>query len=483
MTTGVLVTRLPGRLAPDAARVVAQLFVPGHVLPGGAEGRASGVVEHVLALDEAEVRALLAELHERFGGRHRDLTDTFRRHAGRVRNRLDPSTHLSEERWQLLGATFTQERSVEAAALCNPSMVASRDQSGVDAGSVRFVMSVRQIGEGHTSSIGFRTGIVSAGGTIEHDAVPATTATGEVLPADLHAAAFADLDAEAAAWALHGLGERFTIAELEGRLVELDRQRDTRTNASATVRAMRAIAARTYRVEFDDVTAISERVLLPASAAESNGVEDARFVRFVDDGGAVTYYATYTAFDGVAISQQLLATDDFVSFTSSPLQGLAATGKGMALFPRRIGGRFVALTRHDGASNGLARSDDIRRWTSTSPLSTPTQPWESVQAGNCGPPIETEEGWLVLTHGVGPMRTYAIGAWLLDLDDPAKVLRRLQEPLLEARPDERDGYVPNVVYSCGALAHAGTLVVPYGIGDAAIGFATVDVAALLASMR
>ena len=287
---------------------------------------------------------------------------------------------------------------------------------------------------------------------------------------------------EAADYVLDALGERFTRADLEERLDSLQTHISTRGHAELTISTIRAIAERTYCVEFGDDTALSERVLSPVMGAEANGMEDARFVRFVDDDGSVVYWATYTAYSGSRISQQLLQTSDFRSFTSSPMVGRAAANKGLALFPRRIGGRFAAMSRADRESNSIGYTDHPLAWTNSVPCQRPTQAWEVLQLGNCGPPIETEAGWLVLTHGVGPMRTYSIGAILLDLDDPTRVLGRLREPLLRPAPDEQDGYVPNVVYSCGALVHADTLVLPYGIGDAAVGIATVPLPRLLAAL-
>jgi len=228
---------------------------------------------------------------------------------------------------------------------------------------------------------------------------------------------------------------------------------------------------------------LSERVLWPAMNAEGAGMEDARFVRFVDDDGAVTFYASYTAYSGTHISQQLLETVDFRTFTSTPMVGHAAANKGLALFPRRIRGRFAAMSRSDRESNSIAFSDHPFEWAESVPCQQPARAWEALQLGNCGPPVETEAGWLVLTHGVGPMRTYRIGAMLLDLEDPTRIVGQLREPLLSPAADEQDGYVPNVVYSCGALVHAGTLVLPYGIGDAAIGVATVPLGDLLAALN
>ncbi len=245
---------------------------------------------------------------------------------------------------------------------------------------------------------------------------------------------------------------------------------------------MRTIAERTYAVEFADDIPLSERVLWPAMAAEAAGMEDARFVRFVDDDGSVRFYATYTAYSGSHISQQLLETTDFQSFTSTPMVGSAAANKGLALFPRRIRGRFAAMSRSDRESNSVAYADDPFIWTTSAPCQQPTQAWEALQLGNCGPPIETEAGWLVLTHGVGPMRTYSIGAILLDLEEPTRIIGRLTQPLLSPAAGEQDGYVPNVVYSCGALVHGETLVIPYGIADSAVGIATVPLRELLAAL-
>jgi predicted GH43/DUF377 family glycosyl hydrolase len=484
-----LATRRSGHLLPDPSRVIAQLFVPGHSLPGVREGRASAMVEHILALGDDEVTETLAAIMQRFGARHRNLTETFSLHADRIGNRLDLRAELSEERWLLLGATFTHEYAVEAAAVCNPSAVELPDQSDAPAGALRFVMSVRQIGEGHRSSIGFRTGFVDHRGEVTIDEPGPFTTAGTIGTSTLDADIFRGLterlhdDREATSWVLDGLGEHFTIRQLDARLSELETRYDIRRNVGETVRHLRELAARTYTAHFPAASELAERVLYPATTVESNGIEDARFVRFVDDDGTVTYYATYTAFDGTAIAQQLLATTDFQTFAASPLLGAAAANKGMSLFPRRIDGQFVALSRNDGSSNAIAFSNNIRQWPTATPLECPTAAWEAIQVGNCGPPIETNDGWLVLTHGVGPMRTYSIGAWLLDLDKPSKIIGRTRQPLLTPLPDEQDGYVPNVVYSCGALLHNATLLIPYGIGDANIGFATVPTRDLLAAMH
>ena len=483
-----LVTRSPQRLEANPSRVITRLFVPGQEGFEYQESRAGAVLARILALDEGQVRSALDDVVIRFNGRHRDLAGTFRRHARELADRLDPGRELSEARKLLLGATFTSEYAIEGAALCNPSIVAHPDQAGTVAGSLRFVMSVRGIGEGHRSSIGFRTGVIDAAGGITIDDPAPFATVGAAEPALLDAAVFrselarVDDAGEAADYVLDRLGERFTQAALNEQFARLQTSLSTRRHAKETISSLRSIAERTYAVEFSDSTTLSERVLWPSIGAEQAGMEDARFVRFIDDDGSTTFYATYTAYSGSHISQQLLETTDFQSFTSAPIVGRAAANKGLALFPRRIGGRFAAMSRSDRESNTVAYSNHLSVWTSALPCQSPTRAWEVLQLGNCGSPIETDAGWLVLTHGVGPMRTYSIGAILLDLDDPTRILSQLPQPLLSPATDEQDGYVPNVVYSCGALVHADTLVLPYGISDAAIGIARVPLPELLAAL-
>jgi predicted GH43/DUF377 family glycosyl hydrolase len=476
------------RLAADPSRVVNQLFVPGQEGFELQDSRAGVVVRRILALAERDVQECLDDVIIRFDGRHRDLIGTFRRHAEVLADRLHPGLELSEARKVLLGAAFTSEYAIEGAALCNPSMVAHPDQTGTAAGSLRFVMSMRGIGEGHQSSIGFRAGTVDATGAVAIDAKAPFASTGKITETLLDRAVFRNEltrrgeAREAADYVLNALGDRFTRADLEKQLDTLQIHIRTRGRAQATIGEIRSIADRTYCVGFADDIPLPERVLRPAMAAEAAGMEDARFVRFIDDDGSVTYYATYTSYSGSHISQQILETQDFTSFTSRPIVGRAAANKGLALFPRRIGGRFAAMSRADRETNTLAYSDDLLVWADSAPCQQPVNAWEVLQLGNCGPPIETNVGWLVLTHGVGPMRTYSIGAVLLDLDDPSRIIGRLRRPLLTPTPDEQNGYVPNVVYSCGALVHAETLVIPYGISDAAIGFATVAMPALLETL-
>lgn len=487
-TQAGLVTRSSIRIAADTGRLVTRLFVPGQEGFEQQESRAGVVLSRILALSDADVRTTLEDIMMRFDGRHRDLSGTFRRHAGELADRLDPEIELSESRMLLLGAMFTNEYAIEGAALCNPSIVAHPDQSGTPDGSLRFVMSVRGIGEGHRSTIGFRTGVVDAIGHAMIDETATYASTRRIESTLLDAAVFRtelsrqDQAGEIADYVFDALGDLFTRSDLDERLDSLLANMSTRGHAVDTITRIRSIADRCYAVQFPCEMALSEQVLWPATEAEQAGMEDARFVRFVDDDGSVTYYATYTAYSGSHISQQLLATTDFHGFTSVPLVGSAAANKGLALFPRRIGGRYAAMSRSDRETNSVAFAEHLSVWTQTSPCQQPLEAWETLQLGNCGSPIETDAGWLVLTHGVGPMRTYSVGVILLDLDDPTRVIGRLRRPLLTPASDERNGYVPNVVYSCGALVHADTLVIPYGICDSAIGIATVPLPHLLAEL-
>jgi predicted GH43/DUF377 family glycosyl hydrolase len=484
-----LARRSPIRMAADRSRVVTRLFVPGHEGFDQQESRSSAVLQRLLALPDDEVQESYDDVVARFEGRHHRLTETFLRHADELSDRLDPACQLSPTRRLLIGATFTSEYAIEGAALCNPSMVLHPDQTGASPGGSRVVMSVRAIGEGHTSSIGFRTGSITRAGDVDLDPTPTFATRGipdgamfeaEVFRTELRRLQGGGEDADDV---LGQLGPKFTEADMERRLNVLQDHAATRKQAKRTVGLMRRIAERSYTVRFEDGAPLSEHVLMPAMSAESRGMEDARLVRFVEDDGSVTYYGSYTAYNGNDIGQQLLQTTDFAHFTSSPMVGAAAANKGLALFPRRIGGRFAALSRSDRESNTVAYSDNPSHWEVGLPCQSPVESWEVLQLGNCGSPIETEVGWLVLTHGVGPMRTYSIGAILLDLDDPTRIMGRLREPLLSPSQDEQDGYVPNVVYSCGAFVHADTLVIPYGIGDAAISVATVPLDELLACLK
>jgi predicted GH43/DUF377 family glycosyl hydrolase len=484
---GMIAHRVNAELRPDPARVVARLFLPGEELPRG-HSRASQVVRRVMSLTEDEAERLAADLVRDFGGRHHNYPELLRRHASIVSARVEEAHELTPARRLLLGATFTAEYATEAAALCNPSAVLSPDQSGLHAGQARLALSVRGIGEGHISSIGFCSAVVGPGAQWSFEPRPLPVSVADMTPArwrrvQLHAV-LADeghLD-ELAATVLHALPAEFDCADLERTLAEAPRDLLTRAGSAATVDLLRTVVCSAYNASFADGTDLGQRVLSPSTEEESNGMEDARFTRFTGDDGAVEYRATYTAYDGQRIAPRLLISTDLRVFRAHRLAGPAARNKGMALFPRKVGGKYLALCRSDGESTSLASSADGWVWDSPVLVQEPSAPCELLQVGNCGPPIETSQGWLVLTHGVGPMRVYVMGTLLLDLDDPARVLGYSRTPLLSPGPDEQDGYVPNVVYSCGAFLHDGLVWIPYGIDDSRIGVAYAPLAEVLADM-
>jgi predicted GH43/DUF377 family glycosyl hydrolase len=485
--TGPPVTRQDLTMAPDPRRVMVELFVPGEDA-AVVRTRAHALIDRINGLPADAVEGLLRQTLDRFAGRHQDLAATFLRHFDLVRHRVDRPDELSPTRQLLVGAYFTHERAVEAAALCNPSMVAHPDQSGLADGQLRAAVSVRQIGEGHISSIGFATAVLGPGTQLEVAERSGPLVTGRRVAArhrrDLLAAGLADdhWDNEVSSTVLDALTEQFDDATFEQVLGQLPFDLRSRENAQATLEQLRRTNAAGYATEFPADSRLHQRVLWPATAMESNGMEDARFVRFVDDDGRVTYRATYTAYDGRNIAMRCLSSADLRHFQVSAMRGPGARNKGVALFPRTVGGRHLALCRADGETTGLTVLDDRARWQVPVPLHAPRAGWELIQTGNCGSPIETGAGWLVLTHGVGPMRRYAIGAILLDLHRPERVIAELAEPLLSPDPVEREGYVPNVLYSCGGLVHAGLLWLPYGASDARICFATVPLDELIAAM-
>ncbi|HEY5822316.1 MAG TPA: glycoside hydrolase family 130 protein [Propionibacteriaceae bacterium] len=475
-------------LRADPRRVVAKLFLPGQETLANGLSRAEAVIGRVLAMTDEQVTDTLTEMLELFSDRHDGLTEILENHCALVAHRFpDPAAEVSTDRRLLVGAYFTQEYSVESAALFNPSMVPHPDQSDLAPGELRFVMSVRAVGEGHISSIEFRTGVLTGRDGVQMDEPGRYAVAGKPRPRrlsrDYVAAALAEqTDAARAGQVVRMLPAEFEPADFERVAEWVNRDRLTRGSDAVIIDRIRRIMACNYQVDFPATRPLAERVLFPYSPVESHGVEDARFTRFVD-GDQATYYGTYTAFDGVNIAPNLLRTDDFDHFEVTQLIGPAAKNKGMAIFPRRVGGQFLALSRWDRESIGIATSPDGAVWGDAVTVQTPQQPWEVIQLGNCGPPIETEAGWLVLNHGVGPIRRYAIGAVLLDLDDPTILLGALTEPLLTPNADERDGYVPNVVYSCGALLHDETLVIPYGCSDSSIRIAYVDVPQLLERLQ
>ncbi|WP_328423077.1 glycoside hydrolase family 130 protein [Micromonospora sp. NBC_00389] len=481
-----LAVRQDVTLTPDPRRVIVKLFVPGEDA-AVVRTRARALIDRVAHLDDEETGRLLRDTFDRFGSRHRDLAGTFHHHYDLVRHRAARAGDLSPTSRLLVGAYFSHEYAVESAALCNPSMVAHPDQTELGTGQLRVAVSLRQIGEGHLSSIGFATAVLGPGCRLAVADRPGPLVVGQRMGVrhrrDLLAAGLAeeDYDNEVTATVLDALPDRYDEATFERVLGNLPADLLSRASGMGTLEQLRRTNADSYATAFPADTALHQRVLWPATAVESNGMEDARFVRFEDESGPM-YRATYTAYDGRSIATRALVSNDLRRFEMTPMRGPGARNKGIALFPRTVGGRHLALCRADGETIGLTGLDGDNRWQPPVPLHSPRDSWELIQVGNCGSPIETEAGWLVLTHGVGPMRRYAIGALLLDLHRPERVIGRLPGVLLSPDDADRDGYVPNVVYSCGGLIHDGELWLPYGASDTRVGFATVPVAALLATM-
>ena len=472
-------------LYPDCKRV---LLRPFHLMSGQ---RASEICAHVMALSEDQVDSLLRQLWTEFAGRHRNIRDFFRRRFEEVHPYLLSDAELSAERALLIGGYFTHEYSFEAAALFNPSIVPHLDQSRLAAGAQRFILSLRGTGEGHISSITFRTGVVDGQGSIVIDA-PARFSVGaaRVPNASIEKRLFErklrelNLIGAFSREVLKLVGESFTLEDVRTSINVARKElhaHDLETEKVA--KKTLTLAQSCFEVQFDADSSLSERVLFPVTLAQSHGIEDARFVLFQGEAGARTYYATYTAYDGKEIQPEFLETSDFLHFKFTTLHGPAVRNKGMALFPRKINGLYAMLGRQDFENLFMMFSDHLHFWRTKKLILGPCFPWEFIQMGNCGSPIETEAGWLVLSHGVGPMRKYCIGAFLLDLEDPAKVIGRLRDPLIVPNDKEREGYVPNVVYSCGSLLHGGQLIIPYGTSDYATTFATVPVDEVLASMQ
>jgi len=482
-----LAQRIGPRLHADPGRVIGQLFVPGEESPQS-RSRATAVLGRLLTLDEDAVVAQLGELLPRFAGRHDDLNAMLLRHFSVASHGLQGAAELSTARKLLVGACFTSEYSPEAAALFNPAMAMHPNQDDLRPGELRFVMTVRCLGEGHISSIGFRTGVLGPAGTISIDTPSTSVGTGDRVATPYSRRLFATclaergVDRDSIELIMRDLPDEFGLSELINNIEGLHTHSRQRETVQRAIESANTVAETSYAREFSSAVDLSGRLLWPGCSTERHGMEDARLVRFVDDDGGATYYATYTAYDGAQIATHLLETTDLQRFVITPVAGRAARNKGLALFPRQVGGRYLALSRWDRESLAIVDSDDLRVWDQPRPLYGAEQGWEVVQIGNGGSPIETPEGWLVLTHGVGPMRAYSLGAILLDLDDPSRIRATLPRPLLTPNAEERDGYVPNVVYTCGALFHDGVVTIPYGISDMAIGFAQLDLPELLGRM-
>jgi predicted GH43/DUF377 family glycosyl hydrolase len=469
---------------PKIGRVITRPYLP------AGEERIRKIIQRVLSLDENEARTILKTVLHEFSHRHRYFREALEHNFERVADYVPDANSLSEERRLLIGTYFTAEYSVEAAALFNPSIVQVPNQEADPEGSCRFVMSFRATGEGHISSIEFRSGIIDKNNDFYFDSLSDYVRTPRIntdSSYDLHLfrLKLQEMGAnhKVAQWLLSGLPDGFTFSDLQRKIDNLcNGDRFRKQDKVEIIEMALWLAQSNYEILFRPDHQISERVIFPVSESESKGIEDARFVRFVDDGGSVIYYATYTAYNGERILPQLIETSDFLSFKISTLNGKQAQGKGMALFPRKIRGKYVMLSRQDGENNAIMFSDNLHFWQQAQVLQEPEFPYEFMQMGNSGSPIEMPEGWLVITHGVGPMRTYSLGIELLDLDDPTRIISRIAEPILVPSAQDREGYVPNVVYSCGAMIFQGELIIPYASADQRCGIATLQVSDVMARL-
>ena len=476
-------------LRANPNRVMCRIFVPGDEDLIRGASRADGVIQRCMLLTEAKVDEILKQTIASFEPRHRDLIAQFELHFAAVAGLIPDGETITGNRKLLIGAYLTQEYAFEATAYFNPSMVLHPDQTGVAEGCVRFIMSVRAVGEGHISSIVFRTGIVTASGEVDVDAEPihATTVAKRygILRNKfvMQLVIEAGLDTEDLVLVLGMLPDKFSLEEFEVSLAQIHVMREGRLNTELILEKLRDITRSSYEVDFAAETELTERVLWPTVASERHGMEDARWVKVLEPDGSNCYRATYTGFDGQQVCSRVLETTDFRRFTSMELTGPSVANKGVAFFPRQVGGKYMALSRWDRETNSITTSDDGYHWNDSHTFQEALRPWELVQIGNAGSPLETEAGWLVITHGAGPMREYTLGAVLLDLEDPRIVRAMLPVPLLTPAADERNGYVPNVIYSCGGLIHNGILILPYGFSDSGTRFATVAVSELLAQMK
>lgn len=484
MTPQIFLHRHEARLFPQSERVIIRPFIP------GSTQHISTIINRALALSDEEVTEDLTLVRQEFDSRHFDIEALLMTHYEKVLQHIFTPTPISRERQLLIGALFSGEYALESAALFNPSIVAHPDQTGIEEGGMRFIMSLRATGEGHISSIEFRGGTIDSNGKLSFDPISRFITAPEIVPNpryDKHQFITKleemGIDDNLTKTVMSPLQDQFTRSELDQNLSNVHKALPPTQELHQTINCIGWLADSNYELQFSEKIAISERIIFPFSANESNGIEDARFVRFTEDDGSVMYYATYTAYNGHSILPQIIKTEDFLHFRVLTLNGSAVQNKGMALFPRRINGRYALLSRQDNENLFIMFSDDPHHWKDPQLLLQPAEIWEAVKIGNCGSPIETKDGWLVITHGVGPMRKYCIGAALLDLEDPTKVIGRLRTPLLVPEGNEREGYVPNVVYSCGGIIHGPSLILPYAMSDKASAIASISLDGLLDALK
>jgi predicted GH43/DUF377 family glycosyl hydrolase len=485
----ITVTRKNIRFSPDPGRVITRFC-------NFSNERSKNIITSVLAMSDSEVFIALNQVLRGFSRRHRNISKVLDLHFIKLSDSFKElgikPIKVNQSRKALIGSYFTMEYSIESAAFFNPSVVEDPDQSETGTDEKRLIFSFRATGEGHISSIVFRSAVIDKNNNLIIEPVGKMLAEAERIKRHIYnkKSFIKKLDEMhdfsnklSPLFVLEKLSDRFTYGDLKKAVEEIRKTHKLSPNKELIINQMMWLALSHYEIEFSLDSAISERVIFPISDSEKNGIEDARFVKFTEEKGEGIYYATYTAFDGLFILPKLLSTRDFYSFKGLPIHGELAQNKGMALFPRKINGKYAILCRIDGINNYLAYSDNINIWREAKLLQKPKYSWELVQIGNCGSPIETEAGWLVITHGVGPMREYVLGASLFELNNPENEIGRLKTPLLAANNEEREGYVPNVVYSCGSIIHNGSLIVPYAMSDYASTYATVDMKELLSELK
>lgn len=473
------------RISPDHARIVLR------PLRFSSNDDYVKIINRILALKENDIQRVAEHVLADFSSRHRKLTERLLKRFRHVEHFLPSGSEISEMRKILIGSYFMFEYSAESAALFNPSIIPHPDQSGLQTGDLRFLISLRSTGEGHISSIGFRSGVIDAHNSIAIDPPSRFLSEPELVEnptynKDLFWRKLSEMSInnERAGSVMNRLKDPFTLEELRNSLREyLNQTAPGKTfDEDSTASGMWLLAKSNYEIQFAPEQELSERIIFPVTSLQSNGIEDVRLVAYRYEEGKTIYYATYTAYDGRNVLPQLFQTEDFRHFKFATLNGPGVQNKGMALFPRKINGRYAMLSRQDGENIFLMYSDNVHFWSEAKLLLAPNYPWEFIKLGNCGSPIETEAGWLVLSHGVGPMRRYCLGAFLLDRDDPSKVIGRLNEPLMSPEGIEREGYVPNVLYTCGALLRNDQLILPYGMSDRVTGFAMIFLHELLSAM-
>lgn len=474
------IKRIAKKFQPDCSRVIVKPHVP------KGDERIKRIIDRVLSLPEEQVEAVLNRVIENFSSRHKNIWDAFDSNFNEIKRFIPQNEQMSNNRRALLGAYFSSEYSIQAAAFFNPSIIPHPDQSGVEEGSLRFILSFRSVGEGHISSIEFRGGVVDMNCDFTFDKVScfaerASVASNPVYDKATFFMKLAEMQGSEnlVSQQVHLLlDDEFLLSDLINVLQMVISEEHKEIGET-----IMWLAKSNYELQFKIEQELSEKIIFPASSNDSNGIEDARFVRFVDDDGSVTYYATYTAYNGHNILPQIIETKDFLNFKMITLNGEFSKNKGMALFPRKINGKYVMISRVDGENLFIMTSDNIHFWQNAKLIKAPENAWEFVQIGNCGSPIETEEGWILITHGVGPMREYSLGITLLDIENPSQIICNMSEPLLTCTPDEREGYVPNVVYSCGGITHNETLIIPYAMSDTCSGIATVPLSELFSKIR